>query len=580
MMGHVNNTGKRERRGFRETRPCLQPVETRLLMASLEPVAASSVYSASLTADDVADSTANSAEPLTFSYSKGGYTDDGIYFSRNADVSIGPTQMAFDYGNFTAPSGPTISATGEVALIEKFLVAPNLSEKVGDVAYFQVESQYYNDYPEESTGVASSFSIDLNGPSESYHYSDDQKSPYADDHTSRILRFKVGDTVTLKLSGSMTASGIPNTNFGAQFQVYLENAAPPKPDIALNSAKTSDAKSLNITYTITNNDINNPFEVAVYRSSDPDPAHFDFDTAVRIGTPVTIPRTDKSQNSYLTQGKHQLTLQLSGLIPPDPNHAKPSPYLFVIVNPEDVNHWDGNYIEESDALDDTNNIAAIGTITSVQLQNIMPNANASAMVNALNAAMGEWAIITPKRQAAFLGQLAVESNQFNRWEEGYSLPGQVVQLRKDRPPHATVGKTTLARKMDYFNYWYHNVNGNGNYKSNDGYNFRGRGPIQLTGRNNYKAAQQALGNPSPSVLTNPDQVSDKSHPTIGMRVAAWFWQSNGLNKVADNIDATKPISSKGNSAVVSQITHKVNNAGLQSSARLTYTQTALTVLKK
>jgi putative chitinase len=75
--------------------------------------------------------------------------------------------------------------------------------------------------------------------------------------------------------------------------------------------------------------------------------------------------------------------------------------------------------------------------------------------------------------------------------------------------------------------------GNGNEASGDGWRYRGRGLIQLTGRSNYVAAGDALGTPYVMV---PEWVSQPVHAAL---TAAWFWASNGCNELADSsqIDA-------------------------------------------
>jgi len=67
----------------------------------------------------------------------------------------------------------------------------------------------------------------------------------------------------------------------------------------------------------------------------------------------------------------------------------------------------------------------------------------------------------------------------------------------------------------------------GNTQPGDGKRYKGRGPIQLTGRNNYRAAGGALGL---ELEANPQRAADVD---VGFRVAAWFWTSRGLNLLAD-----------------------------------------------
>ena len=73
------------------------------------------------------------------------------------------------------------------------------------------------------------------------------------------------------------------------------------------------------------------------------------------------------------------------------------------------------------------------------------------------------------------------------------------ELRSDRPSH------TATSQQDYFNYWYSGVNGNGNYASGDGFRYRGRGYVQITGRGNYAAMGAALGF---DLINNPDLALD------------------------------------------------------------------------
>jgi predicted chitinase/LysM repeat protein len=143
-----------------------------------------------------------------------------------------------------------------------------------------------------------------------------------------------------------------------------------------------------------------------------------------------------------------------------------------------------------------------GDLSKAQLLAIMPLAKrvAAAYLPHLNFAMREAAITTPLRRAAFLAQLAHESLQLKFMEEIAS--GAAYEGRIDL----------------------------GNTHPGDGRRFKGRGPIQLTGRNNYRDAGHALGI---DLLANPKRAAD---PDVGFRVAGWFWTTRGLNALADKRD--------------------------------------------
>ncbi len=141
-----------------------------------------------------------------------------------------------------------------------------------------------------------------------------------------------------------------------------------------------------------------------------------------------------------------------------------------------------------------------GGVSLAQLRKIMPNlsaAKAEQYLPHLNKAMAEAGINTPKRQAAFIAQLAHESGEFRYMEEIAS--GAAYEGRKDL----------------------------GNTQPGDGKRFKGRGPIQLTGRANYAAAGKALGL---DLVNNPTQAAT---PEVGFRTAAWFWNTRNLNSYAD-----------------------------------------------
>lgn len=139
-------------------------------------------------------------------------------------------------------------------------------------------------------------------------------------------------------------------------------------------------------------------------------------------------------------------------------------------------------------------------LTIEQLREIMPNleqTKAEQYFPHLQAAMVEFEINTPLRIAAFLAQLAHESMELKHMQEIAS--GVKYEGRKDL----------------------------GNTQPGDGARYKGRGPIQLTGRNNYRKAGQALGlelEKYPHLAAGLD---------VAFRIAGWYWLSRKLNGFAD-----------------------------------------------
>lgn len=154
-------------------------------------------------------------------------------------------------------------------------------------------------------------------------------------------------------------------------------------------------------------------------------------------------------------------------------------------------------------------------ITIEQLQQILaiPQLPATALKNRaekwrphLQAAMDEFGITTLERAAHFLAQLAHESGRFAFVRELWG-PTR-AQLRYE-------GRKDL-----------------GNVEPGDGFRFRGRGLIQITGRHNYFTVGRALG------LDLESQPELLEQPAVAARASAWWWAENGLNELADkgNVD--------------------------------------------
>ncbi|WP_338414943.1 glycoside hydrolase family 19 protein [uncultured Sphaerotilus sp.] len=179
-------------------------------------------------------------------------------------------------------------------------------------------------------------------------------------------------------------------------------------------------------------------------------------------------------------------------------------------------------------------------LTDAQLAAIMPNmpaARRALFLPALNQTMQTYTISNRLRAAAFLGQLAHESGEFKYMEE---LWGPTAQQLRYEPP------STLATRL-------------GNTKAGDGKRYKGRGPIQVTGRANYKRYGDLLGL---DLVGKPELVAK---PGIGLSAAGMFWRTNGLNALAELQDYR-------------EITRRINGGYTGWEERLRYYEVAKKVL--
>lgn len=138
-------------------------------------------------------------------------------------------------------------------------------------------------------------------------------------------------------------------------------------------------------------------------------------------------------------------------------------------------------------------------LSEAQLRAMMPNAGARLTPHLpyIGPAMDAAGIDTPQRAAAFLAQLAHESVEFRHMEE--IADGSAYEGRDDL----------------------------GNVMPGDGRRYKGRGPIQITGRANYMVCGQALGL---DLVGHPELLTLPQHGTAS---ACWFWNSRDLSLLAD-----------------------------------------------
>ncbi len=135
----------------------------------------------------------------------------------------------------------------------------------------------------------------------------------------------------------------------------------------------------------------------------------------------------------------------------------------------------------------------------------LPQAKRQLYLPVVNKVMEIYEIDTPLRASAFLAQIAHESAELRFMEE---IWGPTAQQKKYDPPG------DLAMRL-------------GNTQPGDGFRYRGRGPIQITGRANYKKYGDLLG---VDLVGNPDLAAT---PQFAFSTAGLFWKRNGLNDLAD-----------------------------------------------
>jgi len=187
-----------------------------------------------------------------------------------------------------------------------------------------------------------------------------------------------------------------------------------------------------------------------------------------------------------------------------------------------------------------------------------------AVIAQIPSVMSTFKIDTALRLSHFLAQCGHESAGFKAIQENlnYGAKGLLGIFKKYFPTEAKA--LQYERKPEKIaNLVYGSRMGNGDEASGDGYKFRGRGYIQLTGKSNYTAFGKAINE---DIAANPDLVATK-YPLLS---AAWFWSSNSLNALAD----------KGaDDASVTAITKRVNGGTIGLPDRIKHFKEYYTLLK-
>ncbi len=155
----------------------------------------------------------------------------------------------------------------------------------------------------------------------------------------------------------------------------------------------------------------------------------------------------------------------------------------------------------------------------------------------LELAMDVYAIRKPKQQAAFIAQLGHESMWFQRTEENlrYSTPERIRAVWPFRFRSVVDARPFVRQPEMLANFVYASRMGNGDAFSGDGWRYRGRGLLQITGKDGYRNAQIGMQLP---LLATPDMLKIDEYAAAS---AAWWWAEHGLNDYAD-IDEIDKIS--------------------------------------
>jgi len=198
-----------------------------------------------------------------------------------------------------------------------------------------------------------------------------------------------------------------------------------------------------------------------------------------------------------------------------------------------------------------------------KLQQLIPKAKGGVQgwYDGLCDALPQYEINTVNRVAAFVAQCAHESGGFSKMEEGlnYSAKGLSGTWPKRFPPGVAEQYERKPEKIA--NRAYCDRMGNGPEASGDGWKYRGRGILQLTGKDNYKACSQFLFQDD-TITNDPDLLLD---PYYATHSACWFWWKNKLNPYADAGD-------------ILTLTKKINGGTLGLDDRIKHYKHAIEVL--
>ncbi len=180
-------------------------------------------------------------------------------------------------------------------------------------------------------------------------------------------------------------------------------------------------------------------------------------------------------------------------------------------------------------------VSGEGFFTADTLKQIMPKAsqdNVDKYLGALNGEMAKFEINTPLRAAHFIAQLAHESGSLHYSCENLNYSAKALRAVFGKYfPTDDLAEEYARQPEKIANRVYASRMGNGDETSGEGWKYRGRGLIQLTGKDNYTNCGKGI---ELNLIDNPEQLADDANAAVA--AAGWFWDMRKLNGYADEDD--------------------------------------------
>ena len=233
-----------------------------------------------------------------------------------------------------------------------------------------------------------------------------------------------------------------------------------------------------------------------------------------------------TQNTAVRQISVGQTIKFIGFVDDGENIKSNSKWF----KTEDGNYfWSGNVEAVPDQPPATEDYQPITATQLCAIISCTPT-KANELIGPLNQAMLEFSINTPLRQAAFIAQTAHESIGYTAFRENLNYSADALVRTWPRRFTPKTAQSYARQPEKIANCVYANRIGNGGETSGDGWRYRGRGIIQVTGKNNYKACGTGLGL---DLISSPELLEQLTH---AFRSGAWFWKSRNLSSLADKRD--------------------------------------------